>query len=390
MRAKFSFPLDMENTTKDVPFNASAKIKNATLPDILIGNDFNNGELKINADQDKIVISGTSILNGDTFTFKQKRLFSSHEKNLGTKEFSLNLTPSDLKKLGLSIPLELDGMISVEAKIESLSEGGSKVNAVVDLINAQISIPQLNWEKPSRSAGRLHLEADIRNNKLIRMNTINLVAADLSLDAQAYFDKRSSRLDKIIINNLSIGDSKIRGIIQPKNKDHYHATLHGQNINLNQFIAKNNAYQNSAETIVSVSANFDQVFLWELPSIKNVTFAMKSDSSSTIQMTGYVDQRPVNIKSWKQNKIRKFTFKSDSAGRILKGFDITDSVIGGEIFITGEILDNNNVEKTSTQISIKDFELKDAPLFTQILSSASLIGLLDTPVSYTHLRAHET
>ena len=91
--------------------------------------------------------------------------------------------------------------------------------------------------------------------------------------------------------------------------------------------------------------NFDRVFLWELPPIKNVTFAMMSDSNSTIQMTGYVDKRPVNIKSWKQNKIRKFTFKSDSAGRILKGFDITDSVIGGEIFITGEILDNNNVEK---------------------------------------------
>ena len=158
----------------------------------------------------------------------------------------MNLTPSDLKKLGLTIPLELDGIISVEAKIESLSEGVSKVNAVVDLINAQISIPQLNWEKPAGSAGRLHLEADIRNNKLIRMNTINLVAADLSLDAQAYFDKRSSRLDKIIINNLSIGDSKIRGIIQPKNKDHYHATLRGKNINLNQFIAKNNASENSA------------------------------------------------------------------------------------------------------------------------------------------------
>jgi len=226
------------------------------------------------------------------------------------------------------------------------------------------------------------------------MNTINLVAADLSLDAQAYFDKRSSRLDKIIINNLSIGDSKIRGIIQPKNKDHYHATLRGKNINLNQFIAKNNADQNRTERIVSVSANFDQVFLWELPPIKNVTFAMKSDSSSTIQMTGYVDQRPVNIKSWKQDKIRKFTFKSDSAGRILKGFDITDSVVGGEILITGEILDKNNVEKTSTKISIKDFGLKDAPLFTQILSSASLIGLLDTlrgkGIQFEHLNAEAT
>ena len=392
--AKFSFPLDAANTTKVIPFNASAKIKNANIPNILLGNDFNNGELKINVDQGKILISGTSILNGDTFTFKQEKLFSSHGKNLGTKEFSLTLTPSDLEKLDLTIPLELDGMISVTAKIEDLSDGISKINAVIDLINAQASIPQLNWEKPRGSAGRLHIEADIRNNKLIQMNTINLVAADLSLDARAYFDKESSRLDEIIINNLSIGNSKINGIIRSKNKDYYHATLRGTNINLNRFIAKNNNLQNSTKRTVSISANFDQVFLWELPPIKNVKFTMETNKSSTIDMTGYVHQRPVNIKSWKHNKIRKFTFKSDSAGRILKGFDITDSVVGGEIFITGEILDNNNVEKTSTTISIKDFGLKDAPLFTQFLSSASLIGLLDTlrgkGIQFEHLNAEAT
>ena len=53
-----------------------------------------------------------------------------------------------------------------------------------------------------------------------------------------------------------------------------------------------------------------------------------------------------------------------------------------------------NIEKTSTQISIKDFGLKDAPLFTQILSSASLIGLLDTlrgkGIQFEHLNAEAT
>ena len=57
-------------------------------------------------------------------------------------------------------------------------------------------------------------------------------------------------------------------------------------------------------------------------------------------------------------------------------------------------MDNNNVEKTSTTISIKDFGLKDAPLFTQILSSASLIGLLDTlrgkGIQFEHLNAEAT
>ena len=81
----------------------------------------------------------------------------------------MTLTPSDLEKLDLTIPLEVDGMISVTAKIEDLSDGISKINAVIDLINAQASIPQLNWEKPRGSAGRLHIEADIRNNKLIQM-----------------------------------------------------------------------------------------------------------------------------------------------------------------------------------------------------------------------------
>jgi hypothetical protein len=73
-----------------------------------------------------------------------------------------------------------------------------------------------------------------------------------------------------------------------------------------------------------------------------------------------------------------FYLNQKKAGCVLKGLDVTESVIGGEITIIGEILSGGDQEKTLSEISITDFGLKDTPLFTQILNAASLSGLINS------------
>jgi hypothetical protein len=270
--------------------------------------------------------------------------------------------------------------INAQAKITGISKGTSKITAVIDLINSDLSIPHLNWRKPSGSAGRLRVAADIKNSKLIKLRTINLVAADLNLDAKADFQEQTGRLKNIIINNLSVGDSEMGGTILLNDSGHYHAKLKGKKINLNRFISGNNQSPDAEKIKFSVAANFDQVFLWDLPPIKNVNLKIEKNTISIpkIKLVGVVDECPIHINSVGKDKVRQFLFKSKKAGCVLKGLDITESVIGGEITIIGEILSGGDQEKTLSEISITDFGLKDTPLFTQILNAASLSGLINT------------
>ena len=448
--ANFSVPLGEFSPNKEIPFSASAKIQHARIPKAILGKDFEKGELRIDVDGDRLRVLGISDFNGSPFTFEQETLFNNNSEVNGTKKFSLNITSTDLKKLNLPIPLELDGMISLKAKIIDLAEGNSKVNAtidlmnsellisqlnwkkplgsvgrltvdvdiqnnkvirlnninlitsdlninaqakitgiskgtskitaVIDLINSDLSIPHLNWRKLSGSAGRLRVAADIQNSKLIKLRTINLVAADLNLDAKADFHEQTGRVKNIIINNLSVGDSEMGGTILLNDNGHYHAKLKGKKINLNRFISGNNQSPDAEKIKFSVAANFDQVFLWDLPPIKNVNLKIEKNTISIpkIKLVGVVDECPIHINSVGKDRVRQFLFKSKKAGCVLKGLDITESVIGGEITIIGEILSGGDQEKTFSEISITDFGLKDTPLFTQILNAASLSGLINT------------
>jgi hypothetical protein len=117
--------------------------------------------------------------------------------------------------------------------------------------------------------------------------------------------------------------------------------------------------------------------LWDLPPIKNVNLKIE-DNAITIpkmKLSGAVDGCPVHIDSFGQNRVREFKFRSNKAGCVLTGLDITGSIDGGEIVIDGKILSSNGQEITSADISITDFGLKDAPLFYEVLNVTSLSGL---------------
>ena len=219
--------------------------------------------------------------------------------------------------------------------------------------------------------------ADIQDNKLVKLSTINLVATDLNLDAKADFNEQTGRVKNILVNYLSVGDSEISGTIKLRDSGRYHAKLKGKRVNLNRFISETNPHHDSEKIKFSVDADFDKVFLWDLPPIKNVNLKIE-DNAITIpkmKLSGLVDGCPVHIDFFDQNRVREFKFRSNKAGCVLTGLDITGSIDGGEIVIDGKILSSNGQEITSADISITDFGLKDAPLFYEVLNVTSLSGL---------------
>ena len=173
----------------------------------------------------------------------------------------------------------------------------------------------------------------------------------------------------------------------------YYADLHGPRLNINQLILDNPSQSNDKTEEFFVNANFDEVYVWDLPPIKKVNLKLQNNAVTLpkIEMSGHVYDQPVYITSWAKNGVRNFRFSSSDAGRVLKGLEIIDSLIAGEIVIKGKIINNNKSEKTSANISIQNFGVKDAPLFTQVLNSASLIGLVDTlqgkGIQFQHLNA---
>ena len=362
-------------------YNYSAKVE---LTDVIVSNfllkeDLSDGKITLSIAPEKTEISGIGMYNGARVSFSQIKPLYANPSFAYKQRLSLISAGKKLSALHSSMPFSATGPIPVELQIIKSSKGVSKISGILNLQDTKLSIPRLNWKKPSGAAGRIKFNALLENNVLKSLTNFNLVSADLSLDMDMSFLPRNNKLSSATIHNFQIGLTKMRGSVKLGENGIYHAKFFGPHLNINQIIT-DTLHSNELQKPYFIEASFDDVFLWDLPPIKETALTIKNfgQYKSNMKLSGNVGNKPLNITSWLNDEIREFRLSARDAGQILKGFEITDSISDGHLKIDGKITGAGLKEVTNTNILIKNFGVKDAPLFTQILNATSLVGLVNT------------
>ena len=341
-------------------YNAEAFLSGVTIPNFLLGEDLSKGNLELSISPEKTVIKGTGIYNGAPISFSQLNSSSASPSVTNAQKISFVIDGKRLSKLHGSIPFDATGPIPLNQ-------------------NTKLTIPRLNWAKPAGSAGRLRFRALLENNILKNLDNLNLISADLILHAKASFSPVTSKLSSATVYDFQIGKSKMRGSVELRKDGIYHAKLVGPNLNINQLISDTLPSNESQERFL-IEANFDEVSVWDLPPIKETELVIKNygEFRANIELNGNVGNELIKINSSLNGEAREFNLSAGDAGKVLRGFEITNSIIGGFLQVDGEITGTGSKEVTNTKIYIREFGVKDAPLFTQVLNAASPFGLLNT------------
>ncbi|MBH68480.1 MAG: hypothetical protein CMM58_09020 [Rhodospirillaceae bacterium] len=362
-----------------IRYTAVAEIKDANVPNFLFDKQLSKGKLDLTITPSKMSVSGHGFLDKQLVSFDQINFLSPNAIVRYQRALKLVVDGQELERFLDYPPLEMLGPVPTEIETTRFSNGLSEVSGLLDLQDTKLTIPHLNWRKPAGAAGRLRFLAEFDQETLTRFKRLNLVAADLSMDADAEFSLSNGQLARANIHQLKIAKSQMTGAITLNPNGRYQAQLTGPKLNVDQLLSSELA-SDSITAPFSLTAEFDQVFVWDLPPIKNAKLKIENltPNYSKIQLVGIVGSEPVVINSWIEENQRHFKLTSNHAGRVLRGFDIVDSITGGWLTIEGKIIGADKDEKTLANISIIKFGLQDAPLFTQMLNAASLVGLLDT------------
>lgn len=360
-------------------YSAKVELTDVIISNFLLKEDLSDGKITLSIAPEKTEISGIGIYNGAPVSFSQTKPLSANPSLTYKQRLSLISAGKKLSTLHSSMPFNATGPIPLELKIIKTSQGVSKVSGILNLQDAKLSIPTLNWTKPSGAAGRIKFNALLKNNVLENLTNFNLVSADLSLDVDISFLRGKNKISSATIHNFQIGLNKMRGSVKLVENGIYHAKFFGPRLNINQ-IMSDTLHSNELQEPYFIEANFDDVFLWDLPPIKETALTIKNfdQYKSSMKLSGNVGNKPLNITSWLNDEIREFRLSARDAGQILKGFEITDSIADGLLKIDGKITGTGLKEVTKTNILIENFGVKDAPLFTQILNATSLVGLVNT------------
>ena len=360
-------------------YSAKVQLTDVIISNFLLKEDLSDGKITLSIAPEKTEISGIGMYNGAPVSFSQIKPLSANPSLTYKQRLSLISSGKKLSTLHSSVPFNATGPIPLELKTIKSSQGVSKVSGILNLQNAKLSIPRLNWTKPSGAAGRIKFNALLENNVLKNLTNFNLVSADLSLDMDMSFLPGKNKISSATIHNFQIGLNKMHGSVKLGENGIYHAKFFGPHLNINQ-IMSDTLHSNELQEPYFIEANFDDVFLWDLPPIKETALTIKNfgQYKSNMKLIGNVGNKPLNITSWLKDEIREFRLSARDAGQVLKGFEITDSISDGLLKIDGKITGTGLKEVTKTNILIENFGVKDAPLFTQILNATSLVGLVNT------------
>ena len=371
--------LRQEREAAGYTYSAKVELTDVIISNFLLKEDLSDGKITLSITPEKTEISGIGIYNGAPVSFSQTKPLFANPSSTYKQRLSLISAGKKLSTLHSSMPFNATGPIPLKLKIIKTSQGVSKLSGILNLQDAKLSIPRLNWTKPSGAAGRIKFNALLENNVLKNFTKFNLVSADLSLDVDMSFLPGKNKISSATIHNFQVGQNKMRGSVKLGENGIYHAKFYGPNLNITQ-IMSDTLHSNELQEPYFIEANFDDVFLWDLPPIKETTLTIKNfgQYKSNMKLSGNVGNKPLNITSWLNDEIREFRLSARDAGQILKGFEITDSISDGVLKIDGKITGTGFKEVTTTNILIENFGVKDAPLFTQILNATSLVGLVNT------------
>jgi hypothetical protein len=379
-RVHFSFPLSHSLTLNQVDFAASATMEDVGIPGMVFNHALSEGVLTLDLTHEGMRVSGTGLLAGASANITLDEVFAKKSRIRRRKHLTGTFDDTTITNLGLPTFVSLEGPIMVDIEMVNLADGNTEVSALLDLRDTGMAIPALKWSKPAGAAGRVRFLLDMQADQVRSLHSASLLAANLGIDLSADFQPDTSALKRVRINQLVLGESTMTGVINARPEGLFEATLSGDRLDIRHFLEGEAAEPSAPNPPISINARFKEIYIGALPPITDTVLTLRHDGRllNDIQLTGHIGDEPITIGYAVTDDATRFEILSENAGRVLRGFDIIDSIEGGQLAVAGITTGQSDSEQTLIDLSIQEFGLTDAPLLAQLLNAAFLPGLVDT------------
>ena len=242
-------------------------------------------------------------------------------------------------------------------------------------------IDLINFSKDENEIANIKVKGETKNKKII-LDNINFKKNDDRIEFENINfskDYRITDFKKIYLQYLDINEIKNDILITQNKKNMF--LIKGKNFDLNKIINQI-LFEDTDETKIfddkkrEFQIDFQRNKIDDSQHILNLkgNFKMKGDDVYDLSLISYFQNKDVlsmSIKTKNQQKVT--TFYSEQAKPFVKKYKFIKGFEGGK-------LDFYSVKKnkvSQSQLKIYDFNLKELPALTKILTLASLQGIAD-------------
>ena len=380
---EISLPLLDSLKLSDINLTASSDIKDLTLQNVFLGHPISSGNLSLNISNGGLSVAGSIRYAGAPTRLIWIEDFTENTKIQRRIEASLIATSAVRNIIGVEFPYLVQGPLDANVVYEKPHDGRATVSTNLNFKSAKILLPGFKWEKLPGQPASARIDAVLDGHTISSIPFFSLNSDILSISGKLTFSDPSSNerrvIENIVLSHFNLGHTEFTGTIKRTNDRSLLISLSGTSFDATPFFQRKLDQLNLENlTPFSLNANFQNLWIGRGTPINNVNMYLNHDGNhwQKIEIDGELPKggKALSIKMIPINDGHKLSVYSADAGAILKATDITKSVTGGSIEISG-VRKGGHTAPWKGIAEMKRYNLSNAPIFARLMSLASLSGI---------------
>jgi hypothetical protein len=366
---------------EDMRFTGFGTVRNGGLKGAAFGFDLTGGALKVNLDQNGIVMTGQASLGPSPVDFVWKDSFADDGKPADLTATGV-MTADFLNGFGLLGRAYMTGEAPIDVK--ATLEGADLETALVqaDFKDARLDIAEIGWLKPRGGASNATINYARAGENMT--SKVKFTADGAALDGDFTLRTSDSRLVSADLRRAFFRNvADVNGKMSRGAADQIILTLGGKHLDISGLmpgLGGLGGEERKAGSPMTLTAAVDRLTLRPGLDLRSAELVLMTNRTGleTVSANGIAgDGAPLvaSIDASGSGPAR-LSVTSGDAGFLASAFLNTDFISGGSVEINGTL--EQAATPANLMVKISDARMSDAPFLTQILSLASLRGLADT------------
>lgn len=355
-------------------------------------------------------MSGNLAVDNKTLSLKTRTQLQDAPAELGiSREFTggemtvytlvADIPREIMPRFGFTIPENIQGVLGVDAKVTETASS-SVTAAKVDLSEAAIAIPELNYAKPSGAAAVMTLTQEARGAQ----NVVPKFAYDAQgaqVRGSYAQDRKTGDFVSVALDTLKLANNDF-ALTYKMEAGRKIASVKGAVLDISTPERKEGEAPAPKEDKNPLDGLLNMRLELGLDKL------ILSPDHGLSKLSGVIDCgaklcHSVDLRSATENgkpfvvtiaggaQGRSLSMTSPDAGGVVKAFDISDHVVGGALDFKGSYDDAGVHPVLNGRLIMTDFRVVKGPILAKLLSLASLTGFLDAlsgkGIAFTKLSA---
>lgn len=363
---------------------AAARISDFSYEDGVLGLPIDGGDLTLEVDRDRLLVSGNMNLGGTPFEATWVRTLRGEAAFQQQYQLRGFVDDADRTRLNVTLPDWISGPIGIGLTYTESGPGAGVGAAEVDLTATDIELAPFSWRKETGIEAGGRFDFAVENGVVTSLPSFDFSGPSLALQGaldfapDRGFDILSARFAR-----LRVGDTDLAGTFA-NNDGHYDIGLTGDSLDLRPLVNGNGAAgegdPGTPFTVTILDGGLGQVRLRDNLYVTNVSGQLTSDGTGirVADIAGTLrGSRAMSVSVTGRPDGRDVLLRAEDAGELLRALGWVDTMVGGVVEVEASIEDNEAGRPVFGVARFEDFQVIQGSVLARVLTLASFQGIQD-------------